>query len=207
MDPATVFRIWINLISDTNPVLGEYETGSESRILRTKMEKIFSWKNVICFFYQKFSYPKAPIKDAQATGEAFSPHKRTSSTSNMRFRNIFRFFWVIFALLDPDPILKNRIRMPTRNNCRSRILHFWFWKAVCLIRLRSGIFKNILILIRTYFLGSDLSLFFLIISNCYSISGKQNVKVIIFCSFFIRYLFSKFKAYLIWTLKFGSSNS
>jgi hypothetical protein len=35
------------------------------------------------FFDQKlqFTYDKASIKDGQATGEAFSPQKRTSSTS------------------------------------------------------------------------------------------------------------------------------
>jgi hypothetical protein len=29
----------------------------------------------------QFTYPLASIKDSQATGEAFSPQKRTSSTS------------------------------------------------------------------------------------------------------------------------------
>jgi hypothetical protein len=29
----------------------------------------------------QFTYPYASIKDAQATGEAFNPQKRTSSTS------------------------------------------------------------------------------------------------------------------------------
>jgi hypothetical protein len=32
-----------------------------------------------------------------------SVSERTSSTSNMKFRNFFRFLWIIFALLDPDP--------------------------------------------------------------------------------------------------------
>jgi hypothetical protein len=37
----------------------------------------------IIFFYQKlqFTYPEASSKDVPATGEAFSPQKRTSSTS------------------------------------------------------------------------------------------------------------------------------
>ncbi len=43
------------------------------------------------------------MKDVQATGEALSPQKRTSSTSNMKFLHFFLFLWVIFALLDPDP--------------------------------------------------------------------------------------------------------
>jgi hypothetical protein len=46
---------------------------------------------------------QASIKDAQAIGEAFSPQKRTSSTSKHKTSVFFLFFWVIFALLDPDP--------------------------------------------------------------------------------------------------------
>jgi hypothetical protein len=41
----------------------------------------------------------------QATEEAFSPQKRTSSTSkNKNFINFFLCLWVIFALLDPDRV-------------------------------------------------------------------------------------------------------
>jgi hypothetical protein len=39
---------------------------------------------------------------AQATGEAFSSQKRTSSTSKHELLKFF-LMWVIFALLDPDP--------------------------------------------------------------------------------------------------------
>ncbi len=48
-----------------------------------KLEKIYSWKFNFDFLDQKllFTYPQASIKDTQATGEAFSPQKRTSSTS------------------------------------------------------------------------------------------------------------------------------
>jgi hypothetical protein len=55
------------------------------------------------------------MKDVQATGEAFSPQKRTSSTSKPIF---FLFLWVIFALLDPDPeAFPMRIRIqPTKIN-------------------------------------------------------------------------------------------
>jgi hypothetical protein len=47
-----------------------------------KLKKIRSWKFNFYFLDQKllFTYPKASIKDAQATEEAFSPQKRTSST-------------------------------------------------------------------------------------------------------------------------------
>jgi hypothetical protein len=36
-------------------------------------------------------------------GEAFSPQKRTSSTSKHENSVLFLFLWVLFALLDPDP--------------------------------------------------------------------------------------------------------
>jgi hypothetical protein len=51
----------------------------------------------------QFTYPWASIKGTQATGEAFSPQKRTSSNSKHEFLYFFSFLWVIFALLDPDP--------------------------------------------------------------------------------------------------------
>jgi hypothetical protein len=38
----------------------------------------------------------------QATGEVFSPQKRTASTSKNNFFSFFLCLWVIFALLDPD---------------------------------------------------------------------------------------------------------
>jgi hypothetical protein len=46
---------------------------------------------------------QASIKDAQATGKALSPQKRTSSTSKHKISKFLLFLWVIFALLDPDP--------------------------------------------------------------------------------------------------------
>jgi len=51
----------------------------------------------------QFTYPLASIKDSQATGEVFSPQKRTSSTSKDENSVLFQFFGVIFDLLDPDP--------------------------------------------------------------------------------------------------------
>jgi hypothetical protein len=51
----------------------------------------------------QFTYPHASIKDAQATGEAFSPQKRISSTSKHENSLLFLYLWVIFVLLDPDP--------------------------------------------------------------------------------------------------------
>ncbi len=39
----------------------------------------------------RFIYPYASLKDVQATGEPFSPQKRTSSTQNMNFLRFFLF--------------------------------------------------------------------------------------------------------------------
>jgi hypothetical protein len=68
------------------------------------LKKIYSWKFSFNFFDQKlpFTYLYASLKDAQATGEAFSPQKRTSSTSKHENSVLFLFLWVIFALMDPD---------------------------------------------------------------------------------------------------------
>jgi hypothetical protein len=42
--------------------------------------------------------------EVQATGEAFSPQKRTPSIlQNMKLLIFFLFLWVVFALFDPDP--------------------------------------------------------------------------------------------------------
>jgi hypothetical protein len=63
----------------------------------------------------QFTYPYVSIKDAQATGEAFSPLKRTSSTSKHEKSILFFYFWgVILPSLirirnlnaDPDPATK-----------------------------------------------------------------------------------------------------
>ncbi len=53
-----------------------------------------------------FTYPKASLKDVQATGEAFiHPSKiKTFTPSKMKFVNFFLFLWVTFALLDSDLI-------------------------------------------------------------------------------------------------------
>jgi hypothetical protein len=43
------------------------------------------------------------MKEVKATGKAFSPQKRTSSTSKDKISSLFQFLLVFFALLDPDP--------------------------------------------------------------------------------------------------------
>jgi hypothetical protein len=66
-----------------------------------KLKKKYSWKFYFYLLDKKlqFTYPYAYIKDAQATGEAFSLH----SLQNMKILYFFQLLWVIFALLDPDP--------------------------------------------------------------------------------------------------------
>jgi hypothetical protein len=100
---------WFNADPDTDPdlaffLIADPDSGSGSRFrtpdpdpgsgLRIriqdldpgfddlKLKKIYSWKFYFYFLDKKllFIYPYASIKDAQATGEAFSPEKRTSST-------------------------------------------------------------------------------------------------------------------------------
>jgi hypothetical protein len=66
-------------------------------------------ENFFIFFDQKlqFTYPSASIKDAQATREAFSHQKRTSSTS--KYENSCLYFVSHFAFLDLDPDLATQI--------------------------------------------------------------------------------------------------
>jgi hypothetical protein len=70
--------------------------GSESRVLMTKnFTKFTAVKlNFFAFLYRKFlfSYPYASIKDAQASGEAFIPKKRTPSTSKHENSSLFSIF-------------------------------------------------------------------------------------------------------------------
>jgi hypothetical protein len=74
---------------------------------KNRGKKITAGKNLIFSFDQKlqFTYPLATIKDVQATGEAFSPQKRTSSTSKHKIYQLFLFLWVTFAHLDQDPTI------------------------------------------------------------------------------------------------------
>jgi hypothetical protein len=48
------------------------------------------------------------MKDVRAFREAFSHHKRTSSTLKQECLHFFLLLWVIFALLDPDPADHNQ---------------------------------------------------------------------------------------------------
>ena len=77
-----------------------------------KLEKIYSWKFNFYFLDQKlpFTYPQASTKDAQSTGEAFSPQKRTSITSKHENSVLFFYFcgsflpsWIRIRNLNADP--------------------------------------------------------------------------------------------------------
>ncbi len=64
------------------------ESGSWSRVLMTKNWKKYSWKKNILFWI----YSSASLNNAQATGEAFSPQKSTSSTSKHELSSFFSIF-------------------------------------------------------------------------------------------------------------------
>ncbi len=55
------------------------------------------------------------MKDFQATGEAFSPQKRTSNTSNRESSLLFPFFVRLFFLADQNRCGSMRIRIRTHN--------------------------------------------------------------------------------------------
>jgi hypothetical protein len=59
-----------------------------------KLEQIYSCKTFLNFLARKlqFTYPYASINDAQATGKAFSPLQRTSSTSRHEKLEILYLF-------------------------------------------------------------------------------------------------------------------
>jgi hypothetical protein len=64
------------------------------------LEKICS-RNFLFIFSLKIAiYLSLGLhKDVQATGEVFTPQKRTSTTSKHEFSSLL---WVILAFLDPD---------------------------------------------------------------------------------------------------------
>jgi hypothetical protein len=73
----------INADPDTDPnpaffIIADPDPGFDD----LNLKKNYRWKFNFYFLYQilQFIYSYAFIKDAQATGEAFSPQKRTSST-------------------------------------------------------------------------------------------------------------------------------
>jgi hypothetical protein len=60
-------------------------------------------------------------RTSYCTGEALSPHKRTSSISKHKNSSLFLYLRVIFALLDPDPDTATQITAdPCGYGIRSR---------------------------------------------------------------------------------------
>jgi hypothetical protein len=87
---------------------------SGSRVLMTNNWKKYSWKKIYLFFDQiAIDWSLGLLKDVQAILEAFSPQKRTSSTSKHEIFELFSIF-VGHPLTwqNPDPI---RIRNTVLN--------------------------------------------------------------------------------------------
>ncbi len=62
------------------------------------------WKSYFLYHnFNLFIFRLSFMKDAQDTGEDFSPQKKTISTLKHKFLPFSYFLWVIFSLLDPDP--------------------------------------------------------------------------------------------------------
>jgi hypothetical protein len=66
------------------------------------------------------------MKDVKATEEAFSPQKRTSSSSKHEISELFLIFWVIFSLLGPvsDPADQNQCRPGSRTLSLVSVVNF-----------------------------------------------------------------------------------
>ncbi len=73
-----------------------------------------TFKREISLFDQKLQ-----LNYVQATGEAFSSQKRTSSTSKMKFINFLLCLWVIFVLPDPDSDCEAGSRYGSRDSIES----------------------------------------------------------------------------------------
>jgi hypothetical protein len=89
-DPDPVFQV--NL--DTDPDQGWWPK-TEGK--KAEIFYIFFWSKIAIYLFLGLYKGRA-----QATGEAFSSQKRTSSTLKMTFVNFFIFLWLLFALLDTD---------------------------------------------------------------------------------------------------------
>ncbi len=114
-----------------------------------KFKPIYSWKDQY-FFVQKlqFTNTETSIMDVQATGEALNPQKRTSSTSKHEISSFFKFLWITFALLDPDPADQNQCvskRMWIQNTeqnilflCICNYIYIWSWYLFATVIQKSG---------------------------------------------------------------------
>ncbi len=111
-----MFRIHIGFSSDPDTV-GSMRIPIWFRIQGLDY-KYFKKLHKILYQKLQFTYPKASVKNVQATGEAFSPQKITSSTSKHEISSLFLFLWAIFAFHNPDLAGQNQcgsIRIRIRN--------------------------------------------------------------------------------------------
>jgi hypothetical protein len=119
--------LWFR-IPDPDP--GFYDQNYKRLLLKKKLNFFLDQK-------LQFTFPLAYIKDAQATGEAFSPQKRTSSTKKHENSGLFFYFcgsflpsWIRIRIrnlsADPDPDLATQINAdPCESG--SETLHMTEW--------------------------------------------------------------------------------
>jgi hypothetical protein len=67
------------------------------------------------------------MNDVQATGEAFSPQKRTSNTIKHEISKIFAILRVFLALLDPEPDSESGSTDLIESGSGSETLLFFFY--------------------------------------------------------------------------------
>ncbi len=92
-----------------------------------QLKKMCSWKFLYIFLSKmQFTYPRASLKDAQTTGEAFYPQKRTSDTSKHENSLLFSIFVGHFCppgsgsrSSDSNQCGSMRIRIHNPVNCKS----------------------------------------------------------------------------------------
>jgi hypothetical protein len=122
-------------------------SGSGSSILRVRIQglddqilkKIQLEKITVPFLIKNAIYfSLGPLKDVQATGEAFNPRKKTSSSSKNEFIKFFLFLWVIFDFRDPNPqqwvqavlqILTLLQKSFATHSSKTKKLEVQFWKS------------------------------------------------------------------------------
>ncbi len=112
-------------------ILGQNKCGTGSR---QEIEKIRSWKKKKYFLSKlQFNYPQASIEDIQATGIAFSPRKRTSSTLKLEISSLFSIYVGHFCSSGPMRVRKSAseklvISKMQRSNWTSQ---GWSWQPTC----------------------------------------------------------------------------
>jgi hypothetical protein len=69
-----------------------------------KFNKIYSSKTFLYFLDQKlqFTYPDASIKEHMLQEKPSALKREHPALQNVKILNFFLYFWVMFALLDPD---------------------------------------------------------------------------------------------------------